>query len=608
MWITDWFMVKTNNLKFYAKPFIALGVSILLLAGCSSKGEPHGSFNKDFKEFTNDKFQTTKAPNYLKDSIKEISNNKKYINLDNVKRISIALEHLSNIDGKSYVLSNDSEDIFLHPVKESHRLGIDSFDKLNQYVQDTSNYVIYVKKNRFLKDRVKVVAVKDKEVFKKDLSNIPFTLEGKASVADVIEQLRVVSGFNVIAKDIPKNDKKDLLLGDTRTQRLFTGNNVADLFENNYISFYGHNIMELLNYISNSFNIYVDVDYENKLIVFQKLKSRMFSINLNNVEYSGSLDVEKQINNDIGQGGNDKKSVKTKVKLDILDSLDRSIKALLEKSQNDNTVYTFNKTVGSVYVKADKQTMKEVALIIDNFNNVFDKQIDFQLEVYEFAVTKEFNAGIDLGAAIDTTTLTGNLATSKITNSIFNINEKSSSNGVTKSITGAKLDNKMIKLIKQTRHGYILKNSIPYYVDVTDSKSYIKSIKQETTVTSGVSQTTVTPETSEINEGTVLSVLSKVNGNNIEFNIQPKIIRVNGITAATFGDTTISLPDLSSNTFSSNVIIKNGEKKVIGYITTYEDVNDYNGIVPLDNFILGGARTKSYFRKETVFVVSAKIR
>jgi hypothetical protein len=334
----------------------------------------------------------------------------------------------------------------------------------------------------------------------------------------------------------------------------------------------------------------------------------MFSINLNNVEYSGTLDVKKQVNNDVGQGGNDDKSIKTKVKLDILDSLDESIQALLEKSQNDNTVYTFNKTVGSVYVKADKQTMKEVALIIDNFNNVFDKQIDFQLEIYEFAVTKEFNAGIDLGATIDTTTATGSFGTNNITNSIFNIKEKSSPSGVLQSVTGANLNNKMVKLIKQTRHGYILKNSIPYFVDVTDSRSYIKSIEQETTVTSGISQTTVTPETSEINEGTVLSVLSKVNGNNIEFNIQPKIIKVNGISTATFDNTTISLPDLSSNTFSSNVIIKDGEKKVIGYITTYEDVNDYNGIVPIDNFILGGARSKSYFRKETVFVVSAKIR
>ena len=597
-----YYMQNKYSIKNYTKIFLSVWVAALLLGGCSSK-----NFNADFKEFSDGKFESTKSPNYVKDSIKEISNDKRQINLDNVKRVSIALEHLGNIDGKSYILSNDSEDIFLHPIKESHKLGINSFDKLNQYIQDTSNYVIYVKKNRFLKDRVKVVAVKNKDIFKKDLSNIPFSLEGKASVAEVIEQLRFVSGFNVIAKHIPVENKKTAA-SLTKNDRLFDDNSVANLFENNYISFAGNNIMELLNYISNSFNIYVDVDYENKLIVFKKLKSRLFSINLNNVEYSGSLDVKKQMTNDVGQSGDESKSIKTKVKLDILDSLDKSIQAILEKSTNESVVYTFNKTVGSIYVKADKETMKEVALIIDNFNNVFDKQIDFQLEIFEFAVTKEFDAGIALGATINTTQATGSLATKSITDSIFNLTENTASNGVTKSITGATLDNKTVKLVKQTRHGYILKNSIPYFVDVTDSRSYIKSITQETTVTSGVSKTTVTPETSEINEGTVLSVLSKINGNNIEFNIQPKIIKVNGVTTATFDTTTISLPDLSTNTFSSNVILKDGERKVIGYITTYEDVNDYNGVVPIDNFILGGARSKKYFRKETVFVVNAKIR
>ena len=613
------------NKNKYIKQTLLSVVTIIAITGCSAKQEStHGGFNKKFQEFTSEEFNATQAPDYVKDSIKEISNNKRHINLDNVKRLSIVLEHLANIDGKSYILSRDSEDIFLQPIKESHKLGLDSFDKLNQYIQDTSNYEIYVKKNRFLKDRVKIVAVKNKDIYKKDLSSVPFTLEGKSSVADVVEQLRIVTGFNVIAKDIPQVDTEEgAQTSQLESQRLFTNNSVSELFENNYISFSGNNIMELLNYISNSFNIYVDVDYDNKLIVFRKLKSKMFSINLNNIEYSGSLDVKKKIDNDVGSGGGEEKSIKTKVKLDILDSLDNSINAILDSVGQHNGVYTFNKTVGSIFVKADKQTMQEIALLVDNFNNVFSKQLDFQLEIYEFAVTKKFDIGIDLLSTLNTSNYTGSILTNYVADSVLSAAHDSSgavpitrsqevdgefvsSSSTTKRKGDANIDNQTIQLLKQTRHGYIIKNSIPYYIDVTDSKSYVQSINRETDTETNI--VTETPITSEINEGTVLSVLSKINGNSIELNIQPKIVKLNGVSEQVVGENTITLPDLTTNTFTSNIVIKDGEKKVIGYITSYEDANEYNGIVPIDNFILGGSRSKKFFRKETVYVISAKIR
>ena len=331
-----------------------------------------------------------------------------------------------------------------------------------------------------------------------------------------------------------------------------------DLFENTYISFGGKNIMELLNYISNSFNIYVDVDYESKTIIFQKQKPKSFNITLNNIAYSGTLDVKKSISNDVGETDSDKKAITTEIKLEIMDSLEKSLNIILRSSNLENNVMAFNKTIGSIFVIADKKTMKEIATQISNFNDIFKKQIDFKLEIFEFAVTKEFNAGVSLGGSIDTANLTGNFLSSTISNSIFNVETKSDASG----IKGVNLNNKTIKLIKQTRHGYILKNSIPYSIDVTDSKSYVKTVNSETTTTNGVSTTEVTPETSEINEGTVLSVLAKVNGNEVEFNLQPKIVRINGIETATYDGNSISLPDLSVNTFSSNVILKNGEKKI----------------------------------------------
>lgn len=595
------------NLLYKNKIKLLVPVLIgILFSGCSSKVAPHGEFNSEFEDFTNENFKKVTSKNYLKDSIEESLNSKQYINLDNTKRLSFALEELGSFDGSSYMISQDSEDIFLHAVKSSHKLGIDTFDKLNQYIQDTSNYFIYIKDNRFVNDRIKTVSLKNKEVFKQNLNDIPFTIDGKMAIADILEQLKEVSGFNIIAKDLPEDDDKKNKNPTTtiNNNKLFGTNSVDTLFDNVYISFSGNTIMELLNYISTSFNIYVDVDYETKTIVFQKVKSKMFNISLNNIEYSGSLDVKKSVKNDVGgSGGNDEKAIKTKIEMNILDSLEKDMQAMLKKSPVKNNSISFNKTIGSVFITADKQTMQDISLLVDNFNNVFEKQIDFQLEVYEFSVDKEFDMAVALGATIKSGAVNGSFLSSTVAGSMFNVGSNAQ-NG----ITGSKLNNSTVKLLKQTRHGYILKNSIPYSIDVTNSKSYVKTVTTETTTSSGISTTKTTPTTSEINEGTVLSILSKINGNKIEFNIQPKIVRLNGIETAVYDGNSITLPDISTNTFNSNIMMENGEKKVIGYLTTYDDTNNYSGMVPVENFILGGSRTKTYFRKETVFVVSANIR
>ena len=575
------------------------------MSGCTSKNE-NGEFNKVFKKFVDKNIKKVSTHDYLKNSIKENIDKEKTLDFDNTKKLSSILENLSEIDGNTYLLSADVEDIFIQNIKNSHKLKINTFEKLNQYIQDTSNYFIYIKKNKFVKNRVKIVGMKDQEVYERNLKKIPFSIDGKMAVSNIIEQLKDVSGFNVIAKNIPKEDEKKI---DKRTnEKLFSSNSIDSLFNNSYISFAGNNVMELVNHISRSFNVYVDIDYENKTIIFQKLKSKLFNISLSNVEYSGTLDVKQSIKNDVGSSGGETKSIKTKIKLDILDSLEENLKAILKTNDIDGSLLSMNRTVGTIFVKTDKDTMKDISLLINDFNTAFEKQIDFKLEIYEFAVTKEFDVGISLGATLSNGRYEGRLIGTSFTESIFSLDDKSTI-GNRYSVKGAKLNNKMVRLIKQTRHGYILKNSIPYFIDSTDSKSYVKSITKTTSKNAaGDAEDKTTPEISEINEGTVLSILAKVNGNKIEFNIQPKIVRVNGVAKVEYEDNTITLPDVSINTFTSNVILKNGEKKIIGYLTTYEDVNDYNGIVPIENFVLGGARSNQYFRKETVYVISANLR
>jgi hypothetical protein len=585
-----------------------ISVLLVFFTSCVQKTQ-NGAFNKDYNNYIKSDFNKTRTKNYVKDSIKEILNKNNNLELENPKRLSSILDNLGLIDGNNYLLDDEAKDIFIKSVKESYKLNINNFDKLNQYIQDTSNYFIYIKKNRFLKNRIKVVGLRNQSIYKKDLKNIPFSIDGRMSVSEVLEQLKNVSGFNVIAKNLPSTKKKKTDV--KANEKLFGNNSLDGLFNNTYISFSGNNIMELLNYISASFNLYVDVDYKNKIIIFQKLKSKVFTISLNNIQYSGSLDIEKTVKNDVGSDSS-KKSISTKIELDLLDSLKVGLEDMLEKSKIDQSLLFFNKAVGTVFVQADKKTMKNISIIIDNFNTIFDKQIDFELEIYEFAVRKGFDVGISLGAKIDTKTSTGEFKSNQITNSIFNIIEKAGTSSITKSIPSANLNNQFVRLLTQSRHGYILKNSIPYYMDFTTSQNYVKTIETKNETTNNVTSTKVTPIIETTSEGTIISVLAKVNGNKIEFNIQPKVVNVDASNVQNFGkdeeQQSITLPKVSLNTFTSNIILKSDERRIIGYLTEYEDTNNYNGIVPIENFIIGGEQSRKYFRKETVFVVSAKIR
>ena len=590
-----------------SKIYISSLLAIIFLSSCASN-IPNGEFNKDFKKFTLSNFPKTQAKSSLKNSITQIIDTRKYIELDNSVKLSIALEELSKIDGKTYILAQDAQDVFLTSIKNSHKLEINTFEKLNEFIQDTSNNFILIEKNRFKKNRIKIVNIKNKEYLSKNLEKIPFVVEGSNSISHILEEISRVSNFSIITKNTASASSSDK----SKSSTLVLADSLEKLFEAKYVSFTGNNIMELLDYISNSFNVYVGIDYKSKTITFEKLKSKIFHIGLNNVKYSGSLDVKKDVSNDVGKAA-EAKSITTKIKLDILESLDKDLSYLLENSGVVGSMYSFNRTTGQVFVDTDKDTMKKISTIINNFNTIFKKQIDFELEIYEFAVTKDFNFGINLNVTLNSLNLAGNLRTAgSVANSMFNMSTQTGtpseipfegkshqSNGI-----GVDSNNKVIRLLKHSRHGYILKNSIPYIMDVTTSKSYVKTIESKTE--EGL--TTVTPKLSEINEGTIISVLGKINANKIEFNIQPNIVNIDSIATETYSDSKITLPSVSTNTFKSNIVLNHGDKKIIGYLTTYQDVSDYNGVVPIENFILGGASSKKYFRKETVFVVSAKIK
>ncbi len=573
---------------------ITLTISILLmLNSCSVK-----SLNKDFKNYVDKNYVKDSENGYLKNKVQQNIIHQSYIDLSIKKSISTLLKELSAIDGNVYIFKG--EDIDIEPCTNSQKLHIDSFRKLNQYIQDTTNLTMIITKNRFLKNRAKIVELTDLHSLGSNLNQVPFYLKGSVSINDALEEMSKLTGFSIVYKTSDTSSSNQN--SEPSLQNVVAQTQSGNFFEGKYTFFSGKNVADFLNLLSNNFNLFVDIDYKNKLITFSKKKSKIFHVFVNNINMSGTLNGQKTVSG-VNGGSNSNLPISSQVTINILADLEKNLQQLIKGKPG--SVLSFNKTSGQIFIKTDKRTMESATKLINDFNAIFNKQIDFQLDIYEFAVSKNFTYGVSIGGKITRgkfTADTGSGRTNDLIKSIFHITKKGSNVNADVEST-----NKIVQLLQNTNHGYTIKNNMPYMIDLTNSKNYVKTIT--TTINHSVSGDTqvTTPETDTISDGTILTVLPRIVGKRIELNIEPNIITINKISKETYDGNTISLPDISTNKFKSNITLLSGERRIIGYITQYQDVSDYNGILPLNHFIIGGENNKKYIRKEIVFVVGARI-
>lgn len=565
---------------------ITILFTLFIMGGCGVK-----SLNKDFEKYVDKNYIDSqgKQRSYLRNKVVESVISRQYIDFSIKKNISTILKELSEIDGNVYLFKGDNLEIA--SCTNSDRLNINSFKELNHYIQDITNLTMIVSKNRFVKNRVKIVELKDLQSLQSNLNRVPFYLKGSAAISDVLDEMSKITGFSIVYKS--DTSKKVTL------KEMGTTESSNSMFDGKYTSFSGNNVSEFLTLLSNNFNLFIDVDYQNKLIVFSKLKGKVFHVFVNNINLSGTLNGSKEVSGG-DSGGSSDLPMSSQVTIDILSDLDKNLKELVGK-KGGSTILSFNKTSGQIFVKTDKRSMESITYVINDFNSIFNKQVDFQLDIYEFAVTKDFSGGISVGGNIARSGGTIEGKTNELINNLFTFTK-----GANK--INANLSNKIIELLKNTSHGYVIKNNMPYMIDLTNSKDYVKTVTSTTTTTVTGPVTTITPETATISEGTILTVLPRIVGQRVELNIEPNMISINKIDKETYDGNTISLPDISTNKFKSNITLKSGERRVIGYITQYQDISDYNGIVPINNFIIGGENGKKYIRKEIVFVVGVKIK
>lgn len=582
----------------------------IVFSGCTVSDM---SQNKSFDSLAKDVVKEKKEP-IISNNVNEIIVEKTFVDLSYDKRLSVVLKELGDLEKISYYLSinNKSKDITIPAISNQFKVRIKDFEDLNSYVQDVLGSTLVITKNEFLSTKTKVVEIQDSKEHENSLAKIRMEINANNNnFKEIMTLVSKTSGFNIIyGHDI------DMNLNDLN------------------INYHGDNLQGLISYIEESFNLYVDIDYKHKVIKFEKYKKRYFDLVVSDNNINGTTDNESitAIQGGTALPTTTSKALTKTISIGLYKDLKENLNTLFSSrstgttnttlgattgattSTTSSSYYILNNTTGKIMVNADKVTMKAAEKVIDEFNDSFAKQVKVNLEVFEVMVSNDKNFGIDGKFSYD-------LKNSKSFESGSNISGSITNNVAANIFTFNKIDNKFPmevfisslnsvgKIVNSNSYFMMTRNHIPYNKRIVTSTDYVKSVR--TTTNTGTTTITSTQEstqeTNTANEGFTITMIPNIVGENISLNINPNITQLLEMKDEIYNNSKITLPKTNAENFTSEVILKDGEKFVIGSVTTYEKADNYKGVLPIENFAIGGNNGSSFLRKETVFVLSAEI-
>jgi hypothetical protein len=592
---------------FNMKRIITLGISTalagFLLTGCSTKGmiKEHNDYSKEqLKNLSKDKLENASAN--LRST--EIHQEKKFIDLSVSKKLEDVLAELSKLENKIYMITDDKSNIYVPSTISSKLLKINNLNSLKTYIEDTTNYTLDITKNKYVNNRPKIIKVVDKKALESDFSNLNFQVSSKSTVSAALTELSKKINFSIIYKNDLNSANSS-----TTTQDIASPDSL-DLFSEKYFSdeyvyFTGNNVSDFLNYIEQNFDVYTDINYEDKIISISKYKTKMFNvtalnynIKLSDAQMSSSTSSTDVSSTDSSTDGS--AALQTETEIKGVEIFKANLENFLVEDKLSKLI--FNVDSGQIIVKTTNQNMKEIEKIINEYNKKYTTQIQVTVDIYEFVLNKNYNFGTDLKYTGNSSSAGTNFLESNILSAITNI-------------AGGKKDlnvlvdskNDFIRYAKSYTYTKDLTNNIPDTINVGNNKKYIAS--SSTTTTSNTSTTSSTDQQIEnLNEGVSITLMPRVVGNKIILKNEVKINSTNDLVASTDKDgNTIYMPDQDVKTLPGHVVITSGNKRVIGSYQDFQDVKNYKGAAPIEDFVIAGSSGKSFVKKEIIVVLSAKI-
>jgi hypothetical protein len=349
-------------------------------------------------------------------------------------------------------------------------------------------------------------------------------------------------------------------------------------------------LSEFIKYLEKSLNYYVDVDVEQKTITVSRYKMHSFDIKIPNVDTTFD-DSGKEVGKATATGGAQVGSDNNK----IYDAFKSRVENILIKMGENKKNISIDNVTGTLTVKSTNNTYEEIVQAVNDFNNDISKQLVLRISYFDVILNKDNTLGLDL-SRIQTEGV--NLKNRFVQNQFLfkTVNDEGFSWFIDSIHKNGYLYNK-------DQYDILLSNNIPFEDNALINTKYVSSKQTVSNTTDGVSTSTESLETDTYQEGYAVSYLAKIRKNNtaaIKMNIVQKVLE--NIESETYGANgdTITLPSVKDISKSPLVQLKKGEK-IIVWQRRYLDVADnYSGIIPINDFIIGGVKGKAYVQKEYV--------
>lgn len=582
--------VKTSKggIKIAAS-IVAAGV---LFSGCSFTMQE--SMNKDLSEISknNDRpkeLAGVQVPDLSK-QFKEKISKRKFISFENPISLNNVLKHLEEMDGKKYFLDRNSENIIFPTSSYKAK----NFKEVATYLADTTGQTIYVDpKYALFKNRLQVVKVKDAKAEKYNFAKVPFKLNMNIKVTDALKQLKKNPNFTFS------------LLIDYEDFEIQKNNR---LFEDVYVSYKGTNVKEFFDFIEKKLNIYVDIDYDAKVVRIHKYKKHFFQLIVDNKDITGTIGSE---DTGVTKDSEAKESkMQQKVDIGIYDELEKSLDKVIADAKtrkNENAYKSIDYQTGSVEVYADKRTIKEAQQKIEDFNKKYKDMIEVEFINMEIVLTKDYllKTGLDL-TRVGTDVTTNFKTNFNVADALLNLVKKGSGTNTTNFL-----------LQSAQEFGYIankdakkwkLRNHIPRSLNEMKTSRYLKNIKIIDPTVDGGNEKSET-ETDVISEPENYTVEAHYSNGWVTLVFNNAVGKLTDMTSLKAGDTEVSNPQTKSTRGNEDVYLRNGDVYILEDSVSLERSKKYEGILPTEFIALnaiGGGNDEKMVYTQKIKLVTAK--
>ncbi len=531
----------------------------LFLIGCSQK-DYHNEMITNVKGSLNNGSYNEIKDSYSNSLVDEKAKGKEFISILEDKSLSDILKEMELIDGNFYYLK--SSDILV----PKSRIKISNIAELNQYLNAVLDKELFIKKNGSI---YLVKLLTTSETKKQSIEHIPFALEGQISVEELIKLITAESGYEVTIGSYI-DDKSE--------------------FQNSVVSVSSKNLKDALNSLAHAKDVFVDIDYDKEMINIQRYKDVVIELNI------PLLDL-KSTNQTTTQETAGESKVENNSQIVLYEELDKMLKNII--STDKISTYHIDKASGLIFLKSTKSVENAVRNIAKAYETSFAKEAVIEFERIELVLNKNREYGIG-SISDDRQTNTGNgTVRSVATDGALSF---ASDNATRLLRVAATANNEIGKILNYSKNMLVLKNNIPSVQSISQNTDYIEKV--ETTITENTTTSEATVNT--IKDGTSITAMAKISRDKIFLNITPNIKKLIKITEKQVGNSVIQLPEYKDQSYNISREVRLGETSIVGSIIIHDDAKEYQGVLPLEGFAIGGSDSKSYVRREIVYVVTLK--